>query len=217
MKTTRYIYLFSVILLINFVFMLLALGIYNTYFKPNNIEIHETITIVRERQVYFERLEINQRIQEIQAFLDYDKVINLYGNIAGDREVARLILNNSLVRKIPVNLSFALIKVESNFKANAINRNIKDGKTLSTDYGYCQLNSQVFRTQIKKNGKDWLLMPENNISLGLTHLQELYFRHGKSWDLAVIRYNGRFDRGADEHLVNVYKWERIFDKRFNSL
>ncbi|KKL07426.1 hypothetical protein LCGC14_2586140 [marine sediment metagenome] len=185
--------------------------------KEPVIEVHEKVTIVREKQVYFERLEINQRIQEIQSYEDYDRVINLYGNIAGDREVARLILNNSLVRKIPVNLAFALCQVESTFKPSAMNRNIKNGKTISTDYGLFQLNSQVFRTHIKKNGKDWLLMPENNISLGLTHLQELYFRHGKSWDLAVIRYNGRFDRGADEHLVNVYEWERIFDKMFNSL
>ncbi len=185
--------------------------------KEPVIEVHEKVTIVREKQVYFERLEINQRIQEIQSYEDYDRVINLYGNIAGDREVARLILNNSLVRKIPVNLAFALCQVESTFKPSAMNRNIKDGKTISTDYGLFQLNSQVFRTHIKKNGKDWLLMPENNISLGLTHLQELYYRHGKSWDLAVIRYNGRFDRGADEHLVNVYRYEREFDKLFNNL
>ena len=185
--------------------------------KEPVIEVHEKVTIVREKQVYFERLEINQRIQEIQAYEDYDKVINLYGNIAGDREVARLILNNSLVRRIPVNLAFALCRVESAFKPDAENRNIKNGKTISTDYGLFQLNSQIFRTHIRKNGKDWLLVPENNISLGLTHLQELYFRHGKSWDLAIIRYNGRFDRGADEHLVSVYRYEREFDKLFNNL
>lgn len=213
MKISGYVHIFLMILTI----MILTLNIYDAYNDNNEIEVHETITIVREKQVYFERLEINQRIQEIQAYEDYDKIINLYGNIAGDRKVARLILNNSLVRRIPVNLSFALIKVESNFKANAINRNVKDGKTISTDYGYCQLNSQIFRTQIKKNGLDWILLSENNISLGLTHLQELYFRHGESWDLSIIRYNGRFDRGADEHLVNVYKWEREFDKLFNAL
>lgn len=208
----KIIYLISLILI--------TAGVYYDIFSSMNkteIEVHETITIVRERQIYFERIEINQRIQEIQAFEDYDKVINLYGNIAGDREVARLILNNSLVRKIPVNLAFALCQVESTFKSDAMNKNIKDGKTLSTDYGLFQLNSQIFRTQIKKNGKDWLVAPENNISLGLTHLEQLYFRHGESWDLAIIRYNGRFDRGADEHLVNVYRYERELDKLFNEL
>ena len=213
MKLTGYIHLFLVI----FTIMILVLNIYDAYNDNGEIEVHETITIVREKQIYFERLEINQRIQEIQAFEDYDRIINLYGNIAGDREIARLILNNSLVRQIPVNLAFALCQVESTFKPGATNRNVKNGKTISTDYGLFQLNSQIFRTHIRKNGEDWLLMPENNISLGLTHLQELYYRHGKSWDLAVIRYNGRFDRGADEHLVNVYEWERIFDKMFNSL
>ena len=199
--------------------IVLALLIYivTQIMNDPTIEIRETVTIVRERQVYFERLEVNQRIQEIQAFEDYDKIINLYGNIAGDREIARLILNNSLVRRIPVNLAFALCQVESTFKPNAMNRNVKNGKTISTDYGLFQLNSQIFRTHIRKNGEDWLLMPENNISLGLTHLQELYFRHGKSWDLAIIRYNGRFDRGADEHLVSVYRYEREFDKLFNNL
>ncbi len=189
---------------------------YNTAKEPT-IEIHEKVTIVREKQVYFERMEINQRIQEIQAYEDYDKIINLYGNIAGDREIARLILNNSLVKKIPVNLAFALCKQESLFKSDATNRNIKDGKTLSIDYGLFMLNSQTFRTHLKSNGKDWLLLPENNVDLGLTHLQELYFRHGESWDLAIIRYNGRYSRGADEHLVNVYRIERELDKLFNSL
>ena len=194
----------------------MGLAITKLYEKPT-VEVHETITIVREKQVYFERMEINQRIQEIQAYEDYDKVIQLYGTIAGDREVARLILNNSLVKKIPVNLSFALAKQESQFKSDATNRNIKDGKTLSIDYGLFMLNSQTFRTHLKSNGKDWLLLPENNVDLGTTHLQELYFRHGESWDLSIVRYNGRFSRGADEHLVNVYKWERVFDKMFNSL
>ncbi len=199
--------------------IVLALLIYivTQIMNDPTIEIRETVTIVREKQIYFERLEINQRIQEIQAYEDYDKIINLYGNIAGDREIARLILNNSLVRQIPVNLAFALCQVESTFKPGATNRNVKNGKTISTDYGLFQLNSQIFRTHIRKNGEDWLLMPENNISLGLTHLQELYYRHGKSWDLAVIRYNGRFDRGADEHLVSVYRYEREFDKLFNNL
>ena len=213
MKLTGYIHLFLVI----FTIMILVLNIYDAYNGNDGIEIRETITIVREKQIYFERLEINQRIQEIQAFEDYDRIINLYGNIAGDREIARLILNNSLVRQIPVNLAFALCQVESTFKPDATNRNVKNGKTISTDYGLFQLNSQIFRTHIRKNGEDWLLMPENNISLGLTHLQELYYRHGKSWDLAVIRYNGRFDRGADEHLVSVYRYEREFDKLFNNL
>ncbi len=197
---------------------LIGIGlIYNRIVKEPTVEIRETITIVREKQVYFERMEINQRIQEIQAYEDYDKVIQLYGTIAGDREVARLILNNSLVKKIPVNLAFALCKQESQFKSDATNRNIKDGKTLSIDYGLFMLNSQTFRTQLKSNGKDWLLIPENNVDLGTTHLQELYFRHGESWDLAIIRYNGRYSRGADGHLVNVYRIERELDKLFNSL
>ena len=206
-------------IILTFVVLLMA-GIgftINKLYEEPTVEIRETITIVREKQVYFERMEINQRIQEIQAYEDYDKVIQLYGTIAGDREVARLILNNSLVRKVPVNISFALVKRESNFNANAINRNTKDGKTISTDYGLFQLNSQTFRSHLKKNGKDWLLIPENNVDLGLTHLQQLYFRHGESWDLAIIRYNGRFSRGADEHLVNVYEYEREFDKLFNGL
>ena len=194
-----------------------VIGISQDISKILAVEVHETITIVREKQVYFERMEINQRIQEIQAYEDYDKVIQLYGTIAGNREVARLILNNSLVRRIPVNLAFALVKRESGFNANAVNRNTKDGKTISTDYGLFQLNSQTFRTHLKSNGKDWLLIPENNVDLGLTHLQQLYFRHGESWDIAIIRYNGRFSRGADEHLVNVYEYEREFDKLFNGL
>lgn len=200
-------------------FVIVFFGIYIsiTVTSEKEIAVKETITIIREKQVYFERTEVNQRIQEIQAYEDYDKVIALYGEIAGDRGIARLILNNALVRKIPVNLAFALCKQESDFKPQTRGKNIKDGKALSTDYGLYQLNSQVFRTQLKEHGVDWMLVPENNIGLGLTHLQELYFRHGESWDLAIIRYNGRYTKGADEHLVRVYTYEREFDKLFNNL
>ncbi len=181
------------------------------------IEVHEEITIVRERQVYFERMEINQRIQEIQAYEDYDKVIALYGNITGDREIARLILNNCLVRKIPVNLGFALCKQESNFVWTTATKNVKGGKILSTDYGLFQLNSATFRSKYAEYGKAWILAPENNVDLGLEYLRQLYDRHGDSWDRAIIRYNGRFEKGADEHLINIYKYEREFDKLFNAL
>lgn len=181
------------------------------------IEVHEKITIVREKQVYYERLEINQRIQEIQAYEDYDKVIALYGKIAGDRSIAVLILNNALVKKVPVNMAFALCKQESNFISRAVSKNIKEGKVLSRDYGLFQLNSQVYRTLLKDRGVEWVLLPENNVEIGLRHLQELYFRHGESWDRSVIRYNGRYTKGADEHLVGVYRYERQYDKLFNGL
>ena len=200
-------------------FLIVFFGVYIslTVTDEKEIEVRETITIVREKQVYFERMEINQRIQEIQAYEDYDKVINLYGEIAGDREIARLILNNCLVKRIPVNLGFALCKKESGFNVRAVNKNIKDGKILSTDLGLFQLNSQVFRTQLKDNGQEYLFNAENNVAMGLTHLQEIYFRHGEVWDIAVIRYNGRFQMGADEHLVGVYRYEREIDKLFNGL
>ena len=92
------------------------------------IEVHEKVTIVREKQVYFERMEINQRIQEIQAYEDYSKVIALYGEIAGNREIAMLILNNALVKQVPISLAFALARQESSFNPRAVNKNIRKGR-----------------------------------------------------------------------------------------
>ncbi len=180
------------------------------------IEVYEKITIVREKQVYFERMEINHRIQEIQAYEDYDKVIALYGEIAGDREIAMLILNNALVKKIPVNLAFALCKQESSFDPQAIGKNVRDGVVRSIDYGLFQLNTVRFKSNYIKHGTEWAMVPENNVETGLRALRDLYEQHG-SYDMAIIKYNGRFSKGADMHLVNVYKWERRYDKLFNNL
>ncbi len=199
---------------------LCLVGIYFIYYQfpiEPTIEVHEKVTIVREKQIYFERMEINSRIKQIQAYEDYDKVINLYGQIAGDREIAMLILNNALVKQIPVSLAFALAAQESSFNPRAKNENIKKGKVVSRDFGIYQINSSRFKEQYKDHPLEWFYVPENNVELGLSILKDLYEQYGHSWDLAIIRYNGRFGRGADEHLVNVYEWERIFDKMFNSL
>ena len=181
------------------------------------IEVHEKVTIVREKQIYFERMEINSRIKQIQAYEDYDKVINLYGQIAGDREIAMLILNNALVKQIPVSLAFALAAQESSFNPRAKNENIKKGKVVSRDFGIYQINSSRFKEQYKDHPLEWFYVPENNIELGLAILKDLYEQYGHSWDLSIVKFNGRYEKGADMHLINVYKYERQYDKLFNSL
>ena len=176
----------------------------------------ETIKIIRVKQVYYERMEINSRIMEIQAHEDYDKVISLYGEIARSRELAMLILNNALVKRVPVNVAFALCRQESNFNVKAKNENIKNGKVRSSDYGLFQINTTRFKTQYREHGLDWIMIPENNVEVGLSALRDLHRQHG-SWDVAIIKYNGRYEKGADMHLVRVYEYERQYDKLFNNL
>ncbi len=181
------------------------------------IEVHEKVTIVREKQIYFERMEINSRIMEIQSYEDYDKVIDLYGQIARDREIAMLIINNALVKRVPVSLAFALARQESNFNPRAMNENIRNGKVVSKDHGIYQINSARFKAQYKNHELEWFYIPEYNIELGLAILKDLYEQYGHSWDLSIVKFNGRYEKGADMHLINVYKYERQYDKLFNSL
>ncbi len=212
----------TITLLITILVVTLAIAGFNAYEIYQGEPVvqvieKETIKIIRLKQVYYEREEINSRIKEIQSYEDYDKVINLYGEIAGNREIAMLLLNHALVRGVPVNLAFALCRQESGFNPQAKNENVKGGKIKSRDYGLMQLNTVRFAEAYKEHGLEGVMIPEMNISLGLKALEELYYQHNKVWDRAIIAYNGRFALGAAEHLVRVYTFERKYDKLFNDL
>jgi len=197
--------------------IILGLVSVNMYFNlsTDEVTVRETRIIREIEKPYYEREEINAKIKELQTNGGYSAVIDLYASISKDSNIAACILNNCLVFGVPVNVGFALCKRESNFNPKVRKNNKGNNKkTISYDYGLYQLNSTTFKTLIKQNGVDWLMEPENNIRVGLQHLRVLYDKYG-SWDEAVIKYNGRFHNGADQHLIAVYEYEREFDRAFN--
>jgi soluble lytic murein transglycosylase-like protein len=201
------------------VITILVAGLYTLEFLPvipkTRENVIERTIVIREKQHYYERMTINQRIKELQKIGGYSEVLEHYSEIAQDSDIALMILNVAIVHDVPVNLAFALCRQESNFKVSALNENkTKEGKVWSRDYGLFQLNTKRFGSYYKKHGKEWVMEPQNNIFLGIKELRDLYERHG-GWDIAIIKYNGGFERGADMHLVNVYQYEREYDRGFN--
>lgn len=187
---------------------------YDFFLEVEVKEVREVVQIVRVEEPYYERMLINERIKEMQKYGGYDKVLEVYGGVARNYDIGVLLLTTALTHEVPINIAFGLCRQESNFRPNAINENIKDGKVRSRDHGLMQLNDRRFGSYYRKYGKEWIIDSQNNIFLGIKELRRLYDDTG-SWDLAIIKYNGRFSKGADEHLVNVYGWEREYDKLFN--
>ncbi len=111
---------------------------------------------------------------------------------------------------VPVALLYAIAKVESNFKPNALNHN-QDG---SSDYGLMQINSRWFsvleeRFDIKRDQvmKD----PCTNIYVGAWILASNFSSHGRIWN-SVGAYNAGFSaKLRDTRSGYVHKVKHYYD------
>lgn len=94
----------------------------------------------------------------------------------------------ALATKYGVDVSVVnrIIKCESSFKENAVNKNIKDGVHWSTDFGYFQVNDFFHEKEMIKMGLD-IHTPNDNLEYGFYLLQRDGTRHWKAsskcWNL----------------------------------
>jgi len=193
----KYLSLLNTFLIILSFFIYLNLKHKNTISHKNSIEYSITISVKEN----LTRLEINNIIKKKK-----DEFIHLYGKFITDNEIAKVIINVSLSKDIPINIAFALAKVESNFNIRAIRKN----KT-SIDYGLFQLNNKSFPNV------DYFDLYVNT-KIALSYLKELYMRTD-SWELAIVYYNSGFRRisvpvNSLNHLRKVLIEERKFDNFF---
>lgn len=64
----------------------------------------------------------------------------LWNNTDNARHSVRVICDEMRLTVKEKNIITACIQQESNFNNNAIGRNVRDGKVVSTDWGICQIN-----------------------------------------------------------------------------
>jgi hypothetical protein len=153
----------------------------------------------------YSREEVNGRIETLEENGDFARVLDMYGEIAGDRDLASSILERARAHRVPVNLLFALIQTESDFDPHA--------KGKFGEIGLMQLHPATFVKVIKKRGTNYLWPRETNLEFGVRHLTRLNERKG-DWDLAVYRYNGRGEK-ALAYLLKIQRLEKDLDRRFS--
>jgi len=160
----------------------------------------ERIILVREK--YLTRNEINEIIEQ-----DVEKYLEHYLEIIDDENIVSAVMFTALRKNVPVNLAFALARVESNFNTRA-----KNGNNSSYDAGLFQLNSKSF-----PNANYYDIV--ENTKIALSYLLELSGKTG-SWEKAIVFYNcGQNVRSIPiisiNHLWKVLKQEEEYNDLFN--
>ena len=107
------------------------------------------------------------------------EVQSFYAGVAGDDELARIILLQANAYDIPLPLAFALAWGESQFNPRAFNRN-----PLSVDRGLFQLNSRTFPHLNTEDFYD----PRLNAHLAMRHLR-FCLNEGDSELIGLAIYN----------------------------
>lgn len=103
------------------------------------------------------------------------------------KDHVRLIYSEAKKQQIPLKILVKVIRVESNFKADALNRN-------TGAKGYMQLMPSTYKLYRKKLKLD--ISPISNIKIGAFYLKEMYniwdrvnYTEDKKWRLALASYN----------------------------
>jgi len=126
-------------------------------------------------------LDYNSLVQEnVSLFVSY------YSKLTTNRQVLREIIIQSIENKVPINLSLAIAKKESNFRINAVNYNYdSDGNVKSIDRGIFQLNSLSFPGLTEEDFFNY----KTNIYYGVRYLKYC-IESFDSYSQAVSAYNG---------------------------
>ncbi|MBN2323973.1 MAG: lytic transglycosylase domain-containing protein [Spirochaetes bacterium] len=154
---------------------------------------------------YHTREAVNREVVSLINSYRIHRVLDIYEYLSKDRDLTNAIINNALRYDIPVNLLFAIISTESDFRNDLVVKN-QNG---TADYGIMQCNSNTFP---RYDGKQ-LLDLETNLRLGCEYLLKMKKAHG-SWEMAVYRYNGIGSK-AVRHMVRVINMEREIDRVVN--
>ena len=155
-------------------------------------------------------MEVNSWINKNMNYID--SIYDLYNNVTKNKEITIKLLHTCLMKQLPVNFIFALVKQESMFNPNA--RNVNNNK--SVDCGLFQLNSLVYKKYIDAGGIQYLFDIENNITFGTEHILEAY-KDTKDWYAALGVYNrgSVYSNVNNYYLSNIVKYEQTLDDLFN--
>ncbi len=142
-----------------------------------------------------ETREYRQRHQAVtEKIVEYLKSQKVASSDAGLRAIARHVYRESLRYDIDYRLILALIKVESNFKHNAVSR--------KGAVGLLQIRPSTGETVARDIGIDWkgpsqLHEPDKNIKIGIHHFAQL-LKSFETVPSALHAYNKGSSRVREE-------------------
>lgn len=158
---------------------------------------------------------------------DYDKGLTLYRQalsrsavewfyyqICGDRTVTQAILSEAEKNDIPLSLAFALAYTESNYNADAVNRN----KNATIDRGLFQLNSNSFPALSEADFFD----PYISAKYGMSHLKFCLSTAGNQVS-ALAMYNAgtgavrsnKTPQTTLNYIGKILSYQKLLEQLFN--
>lgn len=153
-------------------------------------------------------------IREEITFLSKElDVQDFYSDVANNRFISNIILEEAKRQNIPINLVFAIAKVESNFNPKAINHNHS-----SSDYGLFQLNNSY---------RDWTNSEffdiKKNTQEGIRYLKEMLILFNGDVLKAAAAYNAgpqrvidnRIPKSTERYITKVLATEDELNIKFN--
>ena len=132
--------------------------------------------------------EIVLSLEDIRIHVNNTIETSRYSDLS---KYAILATSLCIENKVPVHLFLSLIKMESDFRYDAINQN-KNG---SFDIGLGQLNTYTFKNYSKKE----LENPRINLKLSIKTLKDLHSYFG-SWEQALAAYNAGISRVVKDEI-----------------
>ena len=158
------------------------------------LEESRTVLAAEEYEAYLKNAVYgNMKTEGEDPFQTRQRHIEYYTVVTGDREVAKLIYDESCKYNIDPDLAFALAFSESSFRRYAVNENRN-----SIDRGIFQLNSRSF-PNLKESD---FFNPEINIPLGVAYLRYCLDIGGNEV-AALAMYNAGPNRVKDNRTPNM--------------
>ena len=167
-------------------------------YKPN---------ISKSTEEFFVRDEITEIVKEFNTW-------NFYKEVTNDSKISLVILNEARYQNVPINLAFAVAKVESNFNPNAINYNRN-----SKDYGLFQLNNS-YRNWSTSDFFDI----EKNTKEGIRYLKEMLELFDGDVLKAIAAYNAgpgrvinnKIPESTERYITKILVAEDELNVKFNN-
>lgn len=140
-----------------------------------------------------------------------EKIFKFYDQFTKNRVLSFLLISNAISNNLPIDLVMAVAHEESEYCVNCEHKN-KNG---SIDYSVMQLNSKTFFMYTR----EYLMIPSNNIRLGVNKLREDYEKYSGSLLKSLIVYNSGDLNGVSSDTVtyadDILQYESYLDKVFN--
>jgi hypothetical protein len=166
---------------------------------------------IRTNNNYVVRLQINNKIKS----LSINNVVLFYNNFTHSSYISRLIIQQCLIQKVPVNVAFALAWNESKFYYKAVSAINRNG---SRDWGLFQLNDYVYKWKVS----DFFNI-NKNITAGVSHLKQC-LENNTNVQMALTEYNAgmrtiinnNIPNSTREYVKNILELEDTLNKDFNA-